>query len=198
MALGSIQEWMHEPTNRRKLMLATVLTLGFAGVEAATGWWSGSLALLSDAGHTVTDSAALLIAAIAAQGTARAALRHRTRDPPARDRRAGLAGSVRVETAKTLSKQLTVQSPAPGGNRCKLFTFPLVPVALFRSRFHANSVAAKVSVKSCAPTSSHCAITCWFFVGRCRRRFNWISGSQLMPAEAFPPWFAGNSQALPL
>jgi cobalt-zinc-cadmium efflux system protein len=46
-------------------MLATALTLGFAGVEAATGWWSGSLALLSDAGHMVTDSAALLIAALA-------------------------------------------------------------------------------------------------------------------------------------
>ena len=56
---------MQEGANGRKLMLATVLTLGFAGVEAATGWWSGSLALLSDAGHMVTDSAALLIAAVA-------------------------------------------------------------------------------------------------------------------------------------
>ena len=56
---------MQEPANGRKLMLATVLTLGFAGVEAAAGWWSGSLALLSDAGHMVTDSAALLIAALA-------------------------------------------------------------------------------------------------------------------------------------
>jgi len=56
---------MLKPSNGRKLMLATVLTLGFAGVEAATGWWSGSLALLSDAGHMVTDSAALLIAALA-------------------------------------------------------------------------------------------------------------------------------------
>jgi hypothetical protein len=45
-------------------MFATVLTLGFAGVEAATGWWSGSLALLSDAGHMVTDAAALVIAAL--------------------------------------------------------------------------------------------------------------------------------------
>ena len=53
------------PANGRKLILATVLTLGFAGVEAAVGWWSGSLALLSDAGHMVTDSAALLIAALA-------------------------------------------------------------------------------------------------------------------------------------
>ena len=59
------QEQRHNAANGRKLMLATVLTLGFAGVEAATGWWSGSLALLSDAGHMVTDSAALLIAAFA-------------------------------------------------------------------------------------------------------------------------------------
>jgi Co/Zn/Cd efflux system component len=56
---------MREPGNGCKLVLATVLTLGFAGVEAAAGWWSGSLALLSNAGHMVTDSAALLIAAIA-------------------------------------------------------------------------------------------------------------------------------------
>jgi cobalt-zinc-cadmium efflux system protein len=59
------RDQMQEPANGRKLMLATVLTLGFAGVEAAAGWWSGSLALLSDAGHMVTDSAALLIAALA-------------------------------------------------------------------------------------------------------------------------------------
>ena len=65
MSQGSTLDQMHEPANGRKLMLATVLTLGFAGVEAATGWWSGSLALLSDAGHMVTDAAALMIAALA-------------------------------------------------------------------------------------------------------------------------------------
>ncbi len=56
---------MKKLPNRRKLMLAMLLTLGFAGIEAAAGWWSGSLALLSDAGHMVTDSVALLIAAVA-------------------------------------------------------------------------------------------------------------------------------------
>ena len=65
MMRDSTQDQMQEPANGRKLMLATALTLGFAGVEAAAGWWSGSLALLSDAGHMVTDSAALLIAALA-------------------------------------------------------------------------------------------------------------------------------------
>jgi cobalt-zinc-cadmium efflux system protein len=65
MMRDSTPDQMKEPANGRKLMLATVFTLGFAGIEAAAGWWSGSLALISDAGHMVTDSAALLIAALA-------------------------------------------------------------------------------------------------------------------------------------
>lgn len=51
----------------RVLLFALALTLGFAAVEALAGWWSGSLALLSDAGHMVTDSVALAIAAAAAR-----------------------------------------------------------------------------------------------------------------------------------
>jgi cobalt-zinc-cadmium efflux system protein len=65
MTRDSKRDPLQESANTRKLMLATALTLGFAGVEAATGWWSGSLALLSDAGHMVTDAAALVIAALA-------------------------------------------------------------------------------------------------------------------------------------
>jgi cobalt-zinc-cadmium efflux system protein len=49
-----------------RLIWALVLTLGFAAVEAVTGFWSGSLALLGDAGHMVTDSASLALAAFAA------------------------------------------------------------------------------------------------------------------------------------
>lgn len=45
---------------------AAIFTLGFAAVEAAGGWWTGSLALLSDAGHMLTDGAALALAAAAA------------------------------------------------------------------------------------------------------------------------------------
>ena len=50
---------------RRVLAGALVLTAAFAIVEALGAWWSGSLALLSDAGHMVTDVAALSIALIA-------------------------------------------------------------------------------------------------------------------------------------
>ena len=45
---------------------ALYLTLGFAFIEAGAGWMSGSLALLSDAGHMLTDSTALGLAAFAA------------------------------------------------------------------------------------------------------------------------------------
>jgi cobalt-zinc-cadmium efflux system protein len=47
------------------LGIAAALTLGFAGIEALGGWWTGSLALLSDAGHMLGDGVALLLAALA-------------------------------------------------------------------------------------------------------------------------------------
>jgi cobalt-zinc-cadmium efflux system protein len=50
---------------RRALQIAVALTVGFAFVEAAGGWIAGSLALLADAGHMVTDAAALGIALLA-------------------------------------------------------------------------------------------------------------------------------------
>jgi len=45
---------------------AAALTIAFAVVEALGGWWTGSLALLSDAGHMLTDGAALGLGALAA------------------------------------------------------------------------------------------------------------------------------------
>jgi len=46
----------------RKLLLAFGLTAGMMVVEALGGWWSGSLALLADAGHMLVDAVALLLA----------------------------------------------------------------------------------------------------------------------------------------
>jgi len=48
------------------LPAALIVTLLYAGVEAGAGWWAGSLALLSDAGHMLTDALALALAATAA------------------------------------------------------------------------------------------------------------------------------------
>ena len=58
----------HRPAGddvRRAMTWALGLTAAFALAEAAGGWWSGSLALLSDAGHMITDSLALGLALFA-------------------------------------------------------------------------------------------------------------------------------------
>lgn len=50
---------------QRVLLWALLLTFGFAIIEAIGGWLANSLALISDAGHMSTDSAALGLAWLA-------------------------------------------------------------------------------------------------------------------------------------
>ncbi|MRW82509.1 cation diffusion facilitator family transporter [Pseudoduganella sp. FT26W] len=59
--------YQHYTVQRSQSVLAwsLVLTLGFAVVEVVTGFMSNSLALISDAGHMVTDAAALGLALLA-------------------------------------------------------------------------------------------------------------------------------------
>lgn len=56
----------HAPTvsagNERMVLIGFLLTAGFMVAEAVAGWLSGSLALIADAGHMLTDAAALLLA----------------------------------------------------------------------------------------------------------------------------------------
>lgn len=54
-----------EHRNKKILAWALALTLGFAGIEVIFGFWSNSLALISDAGHMITDAAALGLALLA-------------------------------------------------------------------------------------------------------------------------------------
>ncbi|UCH46828.1 MAG: cation transporter, partial [Betaproteobacteria bacterium] len=51
----------------RALLAGLLLTFVFALVELSGGWFFGSLALMSDSGHMFSDSAALLMAVIAAR-----------------------------------------------------------------------------------------------------------------------------------
>lgn len=53
-------------SRRRKLAFAFVLTTAMMAVEVAGGAWSGSLALLADAGHMTVDALALLLAVVGA------------------------------------------------------------------------------------------------------------------------------------
>jgi cobalt-zinc-cadmium efflux system protein len=56
----------HAPSSNTGMYAAVGITLGYAAVEAVAGLVAGSLALVSDAGHMVTDAVALGIAAFAA------------------------------------------------------------------------------------------------------------------------------------
>jgi cobalt-zinc-cadmium efflux system protein len=56
----------HHHGHGSPLGTAAGLTIVFALFEALGGWWTSSLALLSDAGHMLTDGAALGLAAAAA------------------------------------------------------------------------------------------------------------------------------------
>jgi cobalt-zinc-cadmium efflux system protein len=62
---------MDSRATRRVLCTALALTAAFAVIEAIGGWLAGSLALISDAGHMVTDAASFVVALIAAAVTAR-------------------------------------------------------------------------------------------------------------------------------
>ena len=69
----------HRPiSNSQRVVWALALTLGFAIVEAGAGWWANSLALMGDAGHMFTDSAAMAVAALAAWATRRPASNRHT------------------------------------------------------------------------------------------------------------------------
>ncbi len=55
----------HDHDNRRRVLVALALTAVFTVVEAVAGLLTGSLALLADAGHMLTDTLALALAALA-------------------------------------------------------------------------------------------------------------------------------------
>ncbi len=55
----------HVDATDARLRWALVFTAAFMVLEVAAGLWSGSLALLADAGHMLTDSAALALALFA-------------------------------------------------------------------------------------------------------------------------------------
>lgn len=63
---GDAQHLHYRETHHAGILLtALLLTFTFAGIEAFAGFWANSLALISDAGHMVTDAASLGLALLA-------------------------------------------------------------------------------------------------------------------------------------
>ncbi len=67
----------HKNAGKQALMVAFVANAAFLVVEAGVGWWTSSLALISDAVHMLTDVLALGVALVAAS------MRDRPRTPTA-------------------------------------------------------------------------------------------------------------------
>src|SRR5262245_26093331 len=68
----------HSRTPLRRLVWAFAVTTSFMLVEAVAGLWSGSLALLADAGHMLADAAALALAILAQRIASQSRTRART------------------------------------------------------------------------------------------------------------------------
>ena len=64
--------------NRRRLLLVLLLALGYAGIELVGGLWTGSLALLADSLHMISDVAALALSLLAVWMASRPASKRRT------------------------------------------------------------------------------------------------------------------------
>jgi cobalt-zinc-cadmium efflux system protein len=72
------QHHHHRSGSRRRLVIVLALTAVYMLAEAAGGWLTGSLALLADAGHMLTDVAALALALLAVWFSSRPATAHKT------------------------------------------------------------------------------------------------------------------------
>ena len=88
--------------SRGRLTVTLVLTVAFFLVEAAGGLWTGSLALLADAGHMLTDAAGLGLALFAIWAAAR---------PPTPEK---TYGYYRVEILAALVNALVLLAVAGG------------------------------------------------------------------------------------
>lgn len=68
----------HAPNNRKGLTIALLVTSGIMLLELIGGWITNSLALLSDAGHMLSDAAAIALSLLALHMSAKAADAKRT------------------------------------------------------------------------------------------------------------------------
>jgi cobalt-zinc-cadmium efflux system protein len=72
------QEISRTAEHRKSLILAVVLTSTYLVAEVVGGFWTGSLALLADAGHMLTDVGGLLLSLLAIHFASRPATPSRT------------------------------------------------------------------------------------------------------------------------
>ncbi len=77
MSIGH-NHYHRSSSNWRRLSVVLILTAAYMVAELVGAWWTGSLALLADAGHMFTDVAALILALTAVWFTSRPATSKKT------------------------------------------------------------------------------------------------------------------------
>ena len=82
--------------SQRLLLIVLALNVVYMLAEAIGGWWSNSLALLSDAGHMLADIAAIALSLFAARFAGRPATPSKTYGYYRMEILAALANGVRV------------------------------------------------------------------------------------------------------
>ncbi len=108
------------PSHRRRLSLALLLAIAYMGAEIAGGIWTGSLALLADAAHMFSDSAALALALFASWVASRPSPRRWTYGRVRAEILAALAqgvalGCVAIGIALEALERLELPPPVAGG-----------------------------------------------------------------------------------
>ncbi|MEM7588121.1 MAG: cation diffusion facilitator family transporter [Acidobacteriota bacterium] len=117
----------HDPAESGRLSWALVLTGSFMLVEAVGGWLTGSLALLADAGHMLSDTGALAVALMAS--------RWANRPPDARQtmgyqRAEVLAAGLNAGALVVLAAWIMVEALGRLGQPSEVLAGPMLVVAL--------------------------------------------------------------------
>lgn len=113
--------------HRRRLVVVLVITLSVVGAQVVGGLVSGSLALLADAGHMLTDAAGVAIALIAAALAGRPATDARTYGLQRAEILAALANAVLLGA---LAVWVIVEAVLRWGNPPEVATGPMLAVAV--------------------------------------------------------------------
>lgn len=144
----------HEGGDERRVRLALLLTGGFMLAEVAGGIWAGSLALIADAGHMLTDTAALALSWYASRISRRPATpersygHHRAQVLAALTNGGALAGIAAWITVEAVDRLFTPQ-PVLGGPMLAIAVLGLI-VNLLALRILGHGGSGSLNVRGAA------------------------------------------------
>ena len=156
-----------EDNNARRLLYAFGVTAGFMLVEVIGGFLSGSLALLADAGHMLTDTAALLFALLAVQFSRRPPTIRHTFGWLRLTTLAAFVNAIALVVITILIvweaiERFRTPRPVEGGMMMAIAVAGLLAIYFLSGYF---ITAAKRKTSTCEQRHCMCSGTCWVRLG---------------------------------